>query len=164
MFLLLVSIGVTLIQPAVLNPALETFRPFFTIAGVTAFYWLFRFTPEGQTKITKAYQNYFIAGIIITETLGYLFYDFWLHGAVEVFIQWIKIGIIYLLIANIPRTFRHIKSILWMTIIGASYIASYAIQIFIHHPEMMVDGRLGAYGIYVCSQVKPTEVSKQLKR
>jgi len=146
-FSIVLLVLLAIVQPGLLNETIEMFRPFFLISGATFLSWFLGFTTRHLKKWIRMPQAYCVLGLWFAETFGTL-HIAWLDYTVETFMLWLKINIIFFLVAVLSISEKKVRFIMWATVWGAAFVALFALDIYFHHPEKMLEGRLGSYGMY----------------
>lgn len=146
-FSILFLVQLSIIQPGLFHETLEMFRPFFLISTASFLSWFLGFTNRIIQHLAKGPQSLLVFGLLVAETVGSLRVG-WMVYVIETLLLWMKIFIIYFLVANLTDSFRKVRFILWATILSSVVVALYALDIYINSPEKMVAGRLASYGMY----------------
>lgn len=142
-FLVLMAIT----QIGLFSETLMIFRPFFLIAGASFLSWYFKFATKKQRHFAKSPQLLFILCLLCAETVSTIKLS-WFAFTIETFMFWIKILIIFFLVSNLTDTIVRLRIIIWTTLISALFISLYALHTYFFEPNLMVAGRLAAYGVY----------------
>jgi hypothetical protein len=146
-FSILLLVQLSIVQPGLFNETLEMFRPFFLISGASFLSWFLGFTNRFIRYLAKGPQSLLVFGLLFAETFGSLRVG-WIVYVIETFLLWIKIFIIYFLVANLSDSFRKVRFILWATLLSSVIVALYALDLYFNAPDKLIAGRLASYGMY----------------
>jgi hypothetical protein len=86
------------------------------------------------------------AWILVTIPLS-----FWISGSLQTFWDtWVKMVILYILLANVPQSARQVWSAVWVCIVGALGVSLMAVALKVLTGESVAEGRLvtNASGLY----------------
>lgn len=136
-----------IVQPGLFDETLNSFVPFLLFSAATLLSWFLGFTNRKLKECAWNAQTLFIFVMVFAETIG-TYHLSWFQYTIEVFMLWIRIFLVYFLVASLVQTNRQIRLIMWATGFAVVFIALYALNIYFICPEEMVDGRLAAYGMY----------------
>jgi O-antigen ligase len=95
-----------------------------------------------------------ITTAIVLLTVWILFtvpFSFWISGSLQTFWDaWVKMIILYILLANIPQSARQIWCAVWVCIVGATGVSLMAVALRVLLGESVSEGRLvsNASGLY----------------
>jgi O-antigen ligase len=87
-------------------------------------------------------------------TLWILFtipFSFWVSGSLQTFWDaWVKMAVLFFLLANVPESSRQIWRAIWVCILGATGVSVIAVALRVLFGEAVADGRLvsNASGLY----------------
>ncbi len=147
-FCLRVLIFVSLLQPAILAPALDSYRPFFSVAAITGLLWFFSGMSRGHVKSNSL-------NLIRNGVLCLAFFESFpalLQMNMELFnyigMEWLKIVLVFCFIIGMVETEDQIPALLLTSLFAVAWIMFEAQQIYLHSFETLLEGRLGAYGMY----------------
>jgi len=97
---------------------------------------IFRVTPETLGVIAL--------GLVILVTAPF---SIWPGGVVEVFLDYLKIGVVFVLMLNTLTTPRRLERITWLIVVCCGYVATRAVFDYARGVNLVEDGRVqGAIG------------------
>lgn len=146
-FSIMLLVQLSIVQPGLFNETLEMFRPFFLISGASFLSWFLGFTNRFIPRLARGPQSLLVFGLLFAETFGSLRVG-WFVYVIETFLLWIKIFIIYFLVANLADSFQKVRFVLWATLLSTVVVAIYALNLYLNSPDLLVAGRLASYGMY----------------
>jgi O-antigen ligase len=124
-------------QPATLFPALEVYRPFFVLTGLSILLLLLK-RSSSPDEFVSLPQNRYIYGILIAYTLSEAQY-FWLKGMLDVFLVWFKTIILYWMLINVNRNIRDLKRLIWILIVAVSVLIYLGWDLYLNDPTMLCE-------------------------
>jgi O-antigen ligase len=90
-------------------------------------------------------------GLLTVWILFTLPFSFWISGSLQTFWDaWVKMIILYILLANIPQSARQVWCAVWVCIVGATGVSVMAVALRVLLGESVSEGRLvsNASGLY----------------
>lgn len=146
-FSIVLLVFLSIAQPGLFSETLDLFRPFFLISGASFFSWFLGFGSKRIGDFAWNVQSLFVLGLLISETVGSV-HAGWMGYIIETFMVWIKIFIIYFLVASLSNSVQRIRFVMWSSILAVLVVAIYALNIYFVTPEKLIAGRLASYGMY----------------
>ncbi|MBN2093225.1 O-antigen ligase family protein, partial [candidate division KSB1 bacterium] len=146
-FSIVLLVFLSIAQPGLFSETLDLFRPFFLISGASFFSWFLGFGSKKIGDFAWNIQSLFVIGLMTMETVGSV-HAGWAGYIIETFMVWIKIFIIYFLVASLANSLPRIRFVMWSSILAVLVVALYALDIYFFSPEKMIAGRLASYGMY----------------
>ncbi|MBN1348683.1 O-antigen ligase family protein [candidate division KSB1 bacterium] len=143
--ILLVAMAV--MQVGLWSETLEFFRPFFLISGASLISWYLQFATKKCRHFTRSPQLLLVLVLFFAETFSTIRIG-WAAYTVETFMFWLKIVIIFFLVANLTTNIIQLRLVLWITVLSAVVVGTIAMHTYFYEPEKLIAGRLAAYGVY----------------
>ncbi len=122
--LLFITVFIMFFQPTAVFPELIPYQPLRNIALIALLVYLIS-RKKNPIQFFSIPENRFFFLFVVVQVVSAA--TIWLTGGYEVFIEWLKIGIVYFLIVKICTTEGKIKWLAVAIIAGIAYLSYYSI-------------------------------------
>lgn len=144
-FLLCVSILVIFLQPEVIFPALATVDFLrISVLGALMFY-LFEGKKQKSASFFSTKTNIFFLLFAFCQIISSC--KIWIHGGIETFNLWLRIGITYYLVVKSITSEKRIKWLVFFVLLGVFYMSISSINSYFHDTSL-IKPAAHAYGWY----------------
>ncbi len=138
-FFLRLLIFISILQPGVLWPQMDSFRPFFSIALVTAVLTIF-YAKKHQHPARSPIEFKLIIGFAAIEVISTLQY-FWIPEIISAAMFWIKIVIIFFIIVYNVDSIKKVRAVLWTIVIALFFVCYISYDKYKNPPPVEIEIR-----------------------